>query len=198
MTDQTPYARLTGTWKFWLAAAQTAIPDLDAAPSGSWTDLGVTEGDQNLQWQGALVPFRDNDSTGKKKHVRPEEGFDVSAIFVHLTLETLARVLGMPSSAVVGGTSGALTTKKLAFRRGYVPTRYALLARGGAVVATNTLSPYGAWPAQLWVPQIVLDGEPQATFGKAGSPGVQARFVAEYDTTQSAGEEFGYLIAQSA
>lgn len=198
MASQTPYAQLTGTWKFWVATASTAIPDIDAAPSGSWTEIGATDGDQTLQWLGALVAFSDNETTGPRKHVRPEEGFTVAASLVDLTLEKWARVLSMASSDVTTTTSGGESVKKMPLKRGFIPTRYALLARGGAIVSANTLSPYGAWPSQLWIPQGVFDGEPSQAYGKSNRPMVPFLFRAEVDSSQSAGEEFGYLMVQSS
>lgn len=198
MADQTPYAQLTGTWQFWVAAAGTTMTALDASPSGSWTALGATDGDQNYSWVGALTALMDNHATGPRKHIRPEEGFTIGMTLVNLTLESLASVLSMASSTVAGGTSGALTTKEIPLRRGFVPNRFALLARGGALVASNTMSPYGAWPGQFYIPQGVFDGEPTEAFSKGGRPGVAAVFTAEYDDTQSAGYEFGQLIVQSA
>lgn len=173
MADTTPYGQLTGVWKFWVAAASTAIPNLDASPGGSWAELGKTEGDQNFNWKGALVGFSDNETTGMRKHVRPEEGMEIGAMLVELTLEAMARAMSMAVSAVSSTTSGALTVKKLPLKRGYNTTRYALLARGGAIVASNTMSPYGAWPAQLWIPQGVFDGEPSVAYSKGGRPGLQ-------------------------
>jgi hypothetical protein len=198
MASQTPYAQLTGTWKFWLAAASTAEPDLDDATLTGYTLLGATDGDQNLAWTGALTMFGDNNSNGPRKHVRAEEGFNVGATVVELTLENLAYVLGLAQAAVASETSGVLDTKKLPLKRGYIPNRYALLARGGAVVAANTMSAYGAWPGQLWIPQGVFDGEPSMAFGKSNRPGVQFTFKAEVDSSQAAGYEFGQLRMQSA
>ena len=198
MATQTPYAKLTGVWQFWTAAAQTTMTALDASPSGSWTALGATDGDQAFQYMGALTALADNHATGPMKHVRPEEGFQVTFTLVNLTLESRATVLGMASATVAGGTSGGLTTKEIPLRRGFIPTRFALLARGGVLTSTNDMSPYGVWPAQIYIPQGVFGGEPQETYSKGGSPGLAAMFMAEYDTTQSAGYEFGQLIAQSA
>lgn len=198
MADQSPYAQLTGTWQFWVAAAGTAMTALDGTPSGSWTALGATDGDQVMSWVGALTAFMDNHATGPRKHIRPEEGFTVSMTIVELTLESMAASLSMAAASVVTGTSGALDTKSIPLRRGFVPNRFALLGRGGALVASNTMSPYGAWPGQIYIPQGVFNGEPGMTFGKSGRPGIATVFTAEYDDTQSAGYEFGQLIVQSA
>lgn len=200
MASLTPYARLVGTWVFYVAAASTAAPNLDANPGGSWTQLGNTDGDQSYQWSGAHVALRDNHTTGPRKHILPEQDFRVNASIVHLTLENLAYALGMAVADVVTTTSGALDVKKLGLIRNYTPQRFALLARGGAVDsgASNTMSAYGAWPAQLWIPAGVFASEPQPTFSKGGSPALACVFTAEYDDSQSAGEEFGWLMMRSA
>ena len=104
----------------------------------------------------------------------------------------------MATSDVTTTTSGALAVKKLPYRRGFIPTRYALLLRGGAITGSDTDSPYGAWPAQRYIPQGVFDGEPSSVRGKDGSPGLEFTFVAEWYEAASAGEEFGYLMAQSS
>ncbi|MBX3056929.1 MAG: hypothetical protein KF770_10695 [Anaerolineae bacterium] len=198
MASQTPYARLVGTWQFWLAPVGEAKPSLDAAPAGNWVALGHTEGEQMYRITGRLTALRDNHSTGPRKHIRPEEGCNVQARLVHLTLEDRAKVRSMATSDVSTTTSGALNVKRLPNKRGYIPTRYALLARGGALEPSNSMSPYGAWPAQLWIPQGVFDGEPEEAYAADGSPAIQFQFVAEVDSTQSAGNEFGYLEVQSS
>lgn len=199
MATQTPYAQLVGTWKFWVAAASTAIPAIDAAPSGDYTELGSTDGDQSFNWQGGLTAFTNNEWNAPLKHIRPDANFTVNASLVDLTLEKWVRALGMAASAVTAGvTSGTETVSKMPLRRPYIPERFALLARGGAIETANTMSAYGATPAQLWIPQCVVDGDAAVTFGKATRGAVPFVFKAEVDTSQSAGEEFGYLMMQTS
>lgn len=198
MSSQTPYHRLVGTWRIYLAPASEAKPNLDASPAGNWTDIGETDGEQIIRWSGALNQLTDNFHTGPVKHIRPEEAFEFEFSLAKLTLENLARVKGQATSDVTTTTSGALAVKRLPNKRGYIPTRYALLARGGAVEASNTMSPYGAWPAQLWVPIGVFDSEPELAFSKDGSPTPSTVYRAEEDDTQSTGNQFGYLEVQSS
>lgn len=199
MATYTPYGRLVGTWKFYVATASTAIPNLDASPSASWTQLGNTDGDQSLSWSGGLTTMRDNHSIGRIKHIRPESDFMVTASISNLSLEDLARVLGMSTADVATGTSGALAYKKLGLIADFNPQRYALLARGGVLETSNVMSTYGAWPAQLWIPRGVFDAEPTMTFSRTGTgPVLQFNFIAEIDSTQSAGEQYGYLMMQSS
>lgn len=196
MATTTPYSMLTGMWKFWVAPAGEAKPDINAAPAGNWVALGATEGDQTIKYEGTLTPLYDNHSTGARKYIRPVEGFTVEAALAHLTLEDKAYIASMADTVVVTATSVSADVKRLPNRRGFNPTKYALLARGGAVEAENTMSPYGAWPAQLYIPQGVFDGEPSETYSKGGSPTLAFIFRATEDHEQTAGNEFGYLEVQ--
>jgi len=188
-----------GTWKIWIGTASLAAPLLDVAPSGSWIELGSTDGDQEINFTGALTALSDNEHTGPRKHVRAEEGVNFKAALAHLTLESLAKIRGLAATqTVTTTTSGTLAVKKLPNKRGYIPARYALLARGGAVEASNTMSAYLAGPAQLWIPLGVFDSEPTEAYSKGGSPTPEFTFTAEEDTTQAAGDEMGWLMMQSS
>lgn len=198
MAAQTPFARLVGTWIIYLGPAQEPKTNLDAVPAGNWLTIGVTDGDQVLRFTGSKTMFGDNSHTGPVKHVLPEEGCEFEFSLANLTLESLAKIKGMAAADVITTTSGAYNVKRLPNKRGYIPTRYALLARGGAVEATNTMSAYLAGEAQLWIPQGVFDSEPDLTFGKGNSPTPTTVFTAEEDDTQSAGNQFGYLEMKSS
>jgi hypothetical protein len=135
-----------------------------------------------------------------RRHIRPEEGFSITASLAQLTLENMANITGLGSAAVTSDTSGALNVKELNLLRGFEPTSFAILARGAAVGLTpvTNKSPYGAYPAQIWIPCGVFDGEPELTFNKEDSPSMEFTYIAEIDDTQPAGEEFGRWIAQDS
>src|SRR3990172_8325433 len=100
------------------------------AVSAPWADLGNTEGEQKLKYEGTLTPFYDNSSTGARKYVRATEGFTVEAAFPHLTLQAKAYVASMAASVVTTATAtGPVTVKRIPNRRGFNPTKYSLLAR---------------------------------------------------------------------
>lgn len=194
MSSQVPYARLVGTWLFWVAAASTAEPDIDDTTLTNWTALGRTDGDQTFAFVGGLTALRDNESTVPQKHIRPDGGLDVSGTIISLTLENWATVLSKAVSDVVTASSGAIPVKKLPFNRTYAPTQYALLARGGAIEPLNTMSAYVAGEGQIWIPQGVFEGTPSPTFGRAANPGLAFMFHAEWDPTQATGYEVGNII----
>lgn len=193
MASSTPYARLVGTWRIYVAAVGETKPDLGASVAGNWVELGYTEGEQTYRIHGALQALYDNHSTGRVKHIRPVEGCSFSARVVNLSQEDRARARSMAVSTVTTATATGYNVKLLPNKRGYIPTRYALLARGGALEAANTMSPYGVLPAQLWIPIGVFDGEPEEVYANDGSPAIEFMFEAEIDDGQSAGNEFGYM-----
>ena len=191
---------LVGTWKFWVADAGEAEPDLDDGSLITWTELGLTRDDQAFQWTGTLTGLTDNDTTGMRRHIRPEEGFTITANLAQLTLENIAQITGLGAAAVTTGTSGVLSVKELNLLRGFEPKQFAILARGAAVGLTpvTNKSPYLAGPAQIWIPCGVFDGEPELTFNKEESPSMEFIYTAEIDDTQPTGEEFGRWIAQES
>jgi len=198
MSSQVPYARLVGTWKFWLAAVSTVEPAIDDATLTGWTEFGRTDGDQTFAFTGGLTALRDNQSTVPQKHIRPDGGLDVSGTVVSLTLENMARVLSKAASDVITATSGAVNVKEMTFGRTYAPTQYSLLARGGAIEPTNSMSAYGIGPGQIWIPKGAFEGTPSMAFGRAATPGLAFMFHAEWDESQATGYEVGNIIMQSS
>lgn len=198
MSSQVPYARLVGTWKFWLAAAATAEPAIDDTTLTGWVEFGRTDGDQTFAFTGGLTPLRDNQSTVPQKHIRPDGGLDVSGTIISLTLENWAKVLSKATSDVITATSGSANVKKLPLGRTYAPTQYALMARGGAIEPLNMMSAYLAGKGQIWIPQGVFEGTPSLAFGRAGNPGLDFMFHAEWDPTQASGYEVGAIIMETS
>lgn len=186
-----PFSQLIGALKVYLAPVGTAVPDVDDAPSGSWTAFGTTDGGQQIAHMGALTYFRDDDHQGPVKAVRPEEDVRISMTLVALTLENYARVLN--SAASVNTTAGPPATKDMPLKRGAGPTQYAMLLRGTA------LSPYGNFPGQYVVPKGVFDGEPEPAFTKDGRAALAVEFRALEDDTQvDPDNSMGYLVVQTA
>lgn len=190
MTNFAPFNQLIGALKVYVAAVGTAAPDVDEAPSGSWTLLGPTDGGQQIAHMGGLTYFRDDDHQGPVKVVRPEEDVRVSFSVVGLTLENYARVLHA-AGGVVSDTDPA--TKSVHLKRGATPTQYAMLLRGSAI------SPYGNFPGQYVIPKGVFDGEPEPSFTKDSRAALAVEFRALEDDTQAdLNNSLGYLIVQTA
>jgi len=195
MTTNTPYGQLVGTCKLYVAPLSAGVAEAEDAvnvtPSGNWVELGETDGDQSVQRTGALTYFSDNDHTGNRKAVRPEEGMIISATLVNLTLEQRAYVLSMAQSDITTA-AGPPAIKSMPNKRGFIPTVYSLILKG------TVDSPYGALPAQYYIPMGVFDGEPTEVRAKDGRPGLEFAFTALEDTAQSSGEEFGIMTAQTS
>lgn len=194
MASTKPFEQLTGTLKVYVAPVGTAVPAVDAAPSGSWALLGPTDGDQKIGHGGALEYFRDNDHQGPVKAVRPEEDVMFSYSVVGLTLENYSRILHDVTKLVTTNAgAGVIGKKRMPLKRGAVPTEYALLFRGDA------LSPYGIYPGQYVVPRGVFDGEPEPTFAKDGRPALDVEFHALEDDSQADPDDtLGWLEVQTA
>jgi len=191
MAHSAPFDQLTGPLQVYVAPVGSTVPDIDAAPASPWVELAETDGEQSMQHSGALTYFRDNAHQGPRKAVRPEEDVVVAFTLVSLTLEHYARILDAVGDVVEDAVSDP-NTKTLPLERGFVPTEYALLFRGAAT------SPYGIWPGMYVIPRGVFDGEPQPTFAKDDRPAVECEFHALVDADQSAGDELGWMVVQSA
>ena len=170
----------------YVAPVGSAEPDVTAEPVSPWVELGCTDGQQSLQYVGALEYFRDGCHQGPVQAVRPEEDVVVQFTLVGLTLENYARILSQVDAVKTDEVADPETRTLLMVRK-FAPTEYALLLRGEA------FSPYGAWPGICLIPCGVFDGEPQLTFAKDGRVGIEVEFRALEDDTQD--EDYALGVA---
>lgn len=190
MPNVAPFDRLIGPLKVYIAPEQEAEPSVDAAPAGNWAELGPTDGGQTMSYEGSIEYLRDDDHTGAVKGVRPEDDIIVTTNVVGLTLENIAQIFH--DVANVSVDAGPPATKQVGLKRDYNPPTYAMLLRGEAH------SPYGDFPAQFYIPRGYFDGEPEVSFMKDEGAGIEIEFHVIADDTQAAGDEFGWLTAQTA
>jgi hypothetical protein len=191
MSAMKPWAELIGKADIYVAPYGEAEPAIDAAVGGNWVLLGATDGDQTIKFAGAHTFFRDNDHTGPVSARRPEEDVMVEFTIVHSTLENIARVMHNVSH-ITTTTSGAAAVKKMGFRRGQVPTEYALLMRG------ETDSPYGLYRGQNYIPRCISDAEPELTRGKDTRAEIACSFVALEDDAVSEDYRLGWSTVQTS
>lgn len=189
MASTEPFGRLVGTLTVYIAPAGEAEPAVNATPAGNWIEFGATDGEQSLEHTGDLVFFRDNDHQGPVKAVRPEEDVIVRFTIVNLTLENYARILSETSKVT---TAAGPNSKKLPFKRGHVPTEYALLLKGSAE------SPYGNYPAHYYIPRCVQASSPTQKRARGDSAALECAFQVLEDDTQAAGDEMGWMRAQTS
>ena len=197
MATNTPYSRLTGTLTIYIAAYGTAATDLDVAMPGAWTEFGPTDGNQSIKATGGKEYFYDNDNLGPVKAVTPQSGVEVLATLMNMTPEQLAVAIGMAATDVVDHDTGlGVSVRLLPLGKDFAANEYAMTLRGGAQPITNVDSPFGAFPAQVYIPRGVFDGEPELVRSKDGSPGAEFNFVALVDPNAAAGREMGYSESQ--
>jgi hypothetical protein len=189
MAGSLPYSQVVGPCTFYIAPVGTAEPAVNATPSGAWVELGATDGEQSIELQGEMTFFRDNDHQGEVKAVRPEEAVLVTFTLVNSTHEMLARVLS--TVANVTADAGPPAVSRLPFRRGFLPTEYALLMKGEAD------SPYGNYPGQNYFPRGVIDSSPTLTRARDARQEVECTYHVLEDDTQTAGNTMGWSTVQT-
>jgi hypothetical protein len=187
-----PFEQLAGmTLKLYIhGTASTAEPAASADPIASgFVFVGDTDGGQTVNHAGALTKFYDDNHQGVVKAVRPEEDPTITTMIVDLTLENYARVLN--DAANVTSDAGPPAVKRMPIKRGRMPKLYTMLFR------SEIASPYGSYPIQYYLPMAVFDGEPAPAFTKDGRAGLELVVTPFEDDTQAAGDELGWLTAQT-
>lgn len=189
-----PYEILAAPMTIYLAAANTAEPDVDEAPGGSWTKIGTT-GDGNYDEDGVqyhanqeLSFFRPLGSTGRRKSWRTEEDPMLEFTVYDLTAEQYRKALNDASITTVAAGSGTPGSKRLSLKQGYDVTQFAVLARA-------SYSPYGdGWNMQYWLPVCVQGGSPEPVFKKGEPAGLKFEMEVLDDPTNG----FGVVRFQTA
>jgi hypothetical protein len=189
-TAMTPYAQVVGAADVYLAVYGTAKPALNTTPGSSWTLMGPTTGDQSIEFSGGLTYFSDNDHQGNVKAVRPEEDVAITFTLATSTLEQVSRIMHNVGNLATG--TSPVNYTEMGFKRGAIPTEYALLIRGAVD------SPYGQFPAQDYIPRCVSDAEPTKTRAKDGRVEWECKFMALEDDNQVDGKRLGWGEAQTS
>lgn len=193
MANTEPFSLLTGPWDVYIApndGTAESKPDVDDAPAGNWVALGNTNGEQDFEHGGPLIKHYDNNHQGPVKTSRPQEDPMFTCTISSLTLENYGYILADVDDVVTA--AGPPAIKSLNIKRGECPTEYSLLLRGEAS------SPYGNFPSQVYLPKVVQASEPTQSRSKGGSPELECEFVIIEDDDQSAGQELGWMEAQTA
>lgn len=191
MSGMSPFAQLIGVSKIYLAPYGTALPTLDTTPAGAWVELGPTDGDQTITSEGDMEYWTDNDGNSNVTARRGESTVMATFTLVGLTMENLGRVMHNISN-IITTTSGALAVKEVGLEQSYVPTEYALLIRG------DTMSPYGVWPAQTFIPRGIFENSVERGTGKTTRAEIECEFSALRDDAQVSGKKLGWSQAQAS
>lgn len=189
-----PLEIIAAPLEVYLAAASTARPDIDDAPSGSWTKLGAN-GACNYDEEGLKVTheqnvelFRGLGCTGQLKAWRTEESVSYEVTLYDLRVEQYAKVLNDITMTTTAAGVGIPGKKEIDLLLGYDVAQFALLCRGSD-------SPYGdAFNVQYWSPRVVMTSSPEPVWKKGEPAGLALTFTALQDSTDG----FGVFEAQTA
>lgn len=185
-----PYEILVGVGNLYIAPSGTAKTALGSSPSGSWIDLGESEGGVKVRKTQNIETFTSDQRTGKVKAVRTEEGLTIEVNLHEATLENLANVIGGTVTDTAAGV-GTIGKRSLPLHAGPEVTEFALLFRGD--------SPYGNYPGQFYVPRGYMDDDVEMEFTKDGKVLIPVKFEAmEYDAAATEAERFGVVEYQDA
>lgn len=161
-----PYEIVISPGTVWLAAVGTTFPEIDAAPSGSWTKVG-TAGNRDYDTGGVtvahnqtLAAFTGAGGTYKRKPYRTDEDTSVSFSLVDFSPDQVALV--MDALAVVTRAADATHAgiKTIEVIRGVKVHTYALLLRADSSVDDSL-------GMQLQIPSCYQAGNISAAFAKA-------------------------------
>jgi hypothetical protein len=190
-----PFEILAGPVTVWLAAANTAEPLVDTAPSVAWTKLGIA-GSDNYNEEGVgfnseqtLETFRALGTTGSRKVWRTEEENMVTLTVHDLTVEAFKVALDDNTITTTAAGTGVPGSKSIPLVRGHAVSLYALLLR------TEGQSPYAdSMNAQIWMPAVYESDNREVVFSKGEAAGLKLTFTALEDATNG----FGVYRAQNA
>lgn len=188
LSNWSPFQILAGPADVYVAATATAFPAVNAAPSGSWTLIGRTEGGVTVRHTQTVNPLTSDQYTGAVKAIRTEEGLEVEFAIVDLTLENYSLVM---NSITVTSAAGPPATKTINLHKGVAVDLRAILIRGR--------SPYGNFPAQYQIPIAYQSESPEVAFVKDDKSVLACVWsVLEDLTAGTDAQRFGQLVAQTS
>ena len=178
-----PFEVIAGPAKVYIATANYTMPATTATPSGSWVDLGYTEGGVTVTINQEVNLIEADQTTAPLKAIRQKEGLEVEFGLASLTLENMARV--MDALTVTTATND----KWMGLSRGSTVAQQALLVRGP--------SPYGDWNMQFELPYVSMLDNPSVQFLKDNKSVLSTRWTAMQDPGHLAdSQRYGRLIAK--
>lgn len=186
---QSPFQILAGPARVYLAPTGTAFPAVNAAPGGSWTDMGMTEGGVTVRHTQNVEVITTDQYTAGVKGIRTEEGLEVEFSLAEMTLERYRYAMNM---VTVTSAAGPPATKSIQLYRGVDVARHSLLVRGPG-------SAYGDFGMQYEVPVVIQTEEPEVAFVKDDKSVLNCVFTSLIDLAAATdADRFGYLRMQTA
>lgn len=185
-----PYEIICNPLTVYLAPVGTAMPAVNAAPSGSWFKLG-TSGAKNYDEKGVTVEhdqtigkFTPAAGTVARKAYRTAEDLKVVFDLVDMTIEQYAMVL---NNASVTTAAGPPAIKSIPLQQGLTVATFALLCRGVSPISD-------ALPAQYQVPIVYQEANPTVVYSKGAPAALACEFHVLDDLTNGS----GLLVIQTA
>lgn len=191
------YAEVVGTpYSVYVAPVGTAFPNIDAAPSTAWTQLGVN-GINNQGANGVVVnlgetvsDFVPAGSTLPVKSWRTDEAMSVAFSLVDMTIEAMSTILDNALITTVAATTAVGAYKSIKLKRGINVATWALIVRG--------LSPYDdgtGLNAQYNFTRVSQAGSQAPTYVKGTPSELAVEFKIMDDVS---GQDPGLYLAQTA
>ena len=195
----TPYEIIVAPFEVYVAPTGEAFPDVDEAPAGNWVKLG-TNGKENMDPAGLTIQHnqqidfhRAYGANAPVKATRSQEDLMVSFTLWDLKAAEYARILNdntVTATAAGAGTPGYDTVN---LYRGIEVSAKAWLIRG------EDASPAGdGWAVQYEIPKGIVSSSPSVQFAKNAPAGLAFELAVLFDTSETAGEEMGRFIVQTA
>lgn len=183
-----PFEIVAGPADVFIAPTGTAFPAVNAAPSGSWTNLGQTEGGVTVRHSQDITVLTTDQHTGGIKAIRVGEGLEVSFALAETTLEKYKFAL---NNATVTTAAGPPAIKSIKLFRGVDVAQHAILVRGA--------SAYANFSSQYQIPVVYQADEPEISFVKDDKTVLACTFSALEDpAAATTADRFGSLIMQTA
>jgi hypothetical protein len=186
-----PFEIIAGPATVYLAPTGTAFPLIDAAPSGSWSQLGKTEGGVTVTYDYDIELLMVDQNSGPQKAIRTEEHLIVAFSLAELSLEQYAKALNnatVTDTPPGGGTAGFRFFKT---RQGFDVALFAMLVRGP--------SPYMNAFMQYEIPVVCQTGAPTISFVRDDKSVLELEWEAIEDRAAATdADRFGVLRAQDA
>ena len=186
---------VVGPLEIYLAAVSTAFPDVNAAPSVSWTKLGTT-GDKNYDDSGVDVKlsqkvetFTPVGMTVPYKAYRTEEGLAIGFNLVDLSAAQFAKILDEATVTATAATTSHPGYSTVQLLRGATVKTWALIARG------TGLSPAGpTFNLQIEAKKVFQSGDAiEMKFAKAPT-----MLAVEFTALGLSDGTFADLVVQTA
>lgn len=185
------YEILSGAGVLYVAPAVEAAPEVDATPAGNWSEMGETEGGVKVVSSQEVKKLFTDQRTGPVKTIRHEESLVVETNLIQGTLENLAQAMGGQTVTDTAPGASTIGIREMGMTRGATVSEFSLLFRAD--------SPYGDYPAQLYIPRGVFMGEQGLEFKKDDEIVIPVSFEAlEHLSAASEDERFGIYTAQDA